>query len=43
MLNDAKNERKEDGISVGKAIGGMFAKAYGIGNSVVKLIINANN
>jgi len=31
MLNDAENERKEDGMSVGKAIGGMFAKAYGLG------------
>jgi len=37
MLNDAENERKEDGISVGKAIGGMFAKAYGIGNSGDKI------
>lgn len=34
MLNDAENERKESGgVSVGKAIGGMFAKAYGIGNT----------
>ena len=33
MLNNAENERKEDGgMSVGKAIGGMFAKAYGFGN-----------
>lgn len=31
MLNDVENERKEDGMSVGKAIGGMFAKAYGLG------------
>lgn len=31
MLNEAENERKEDGMSVGKAIGGMFAKAYGLG------------
>ena len=31
MLNDAENERKDDGMSVGKAIGGMFAKVYGVG------------
>lgn len=31
MLADAENERKEEGMSVGKVIGGMFAKAYGVG------------
>lgn len=31
MLNDAENERKDDGISVGKAIGGVLGKMYGIG------------
>jgi hypothetical protein len=37
MLNEAENERKDSGLSVGKAIGGMFAKAYGIGNSGDKI------
>ena len=31
MLNDAENERKDEGMSVGKALGGMFANAYGLG------------
>ncbi len=31
MLNEAENERTEDGMSVGKAIGSLFAKAYGLG------------
>lgn len=31
MLNDAENERKDEGMSVSKAIGGMFANAYGLG------------
>lgn len=31
MLNDAENERKDEGMSVGKALGGMFANAYGVG------------
>lgn len=32
MLDDVESGRKDDeGISVGKAIGGMFAKAYGFG------------
>jgi hypothetical protein len=32
MLNDAENERQENkGISVGKAIGGVLGKMYGIG------------
>lgn len=37
MLNEVENERKDSGLSVGKAIGGMFAKAYGIGNSGDKI------
>ena len=31
MLNDSENERKDEGMSVGKALGGMFANAYGLG------------
>jgi len=31
MLNDAENERKDEGLSVGKAIGGVLGKMYGIG------------
>jgi hypothetical protein len=45
MLNDAENERKDEGMSVGKAIGGIFANAYGLGggdkvNSKKKTIIS---
>lgn len=31
MLNACENERKDEGMSVGSALGGMFAKAYGLG------------
>lgn len=31
MLNNAENEREDEEMSVGKAIGGMFANAYGVG------------
>ena len=32
MLNEVESDRKDDeGISIGKALGGMFAKAYGLG------------
>jgi hypothetical protein len=31
MLNACENERKEGGMSIGGAVGGMFAKAYGLG------------
>lgn len=31
MLNACENERKDDGMSVGKALGSMFANAYGVG------------
>jgi len=35
MLNDAENERKEDEMSAGKVIGGLFAQAYGLGGDKV--------
>jgi len=31
MLNACENERKNEGISIGSALGGMFAKTYGLG------------
>ena len=31
MLNACENERKDEGMSIGSAVGGMFAKAYGLG------------
>jgi hypothetical protein len=31
MLNACENERKDEGMSVGKALGSMFANAYGVG------------
>ncbi|HAF29666.1 MAG TPA: hypothetical protein DCG75_11530 [Bacteroidales bacterium] len=31
LLNEAENERKDDGVSVGKVIGGVLGKMYGIG------------
>ena len=35
MLNDAENERKNEGISVSKVIGGIFANAYGLSNDKI--------
>ena len=31
MINACENERKEEGMSIGGAVGGLFAKAYGLG------------
>ena len=31
MLNACENERNDEGMSVGKALGSMFANAYGVG------------
>jgi hypothetical protein len=31
MLNACENDRKEGGMSIGGAVGGIFAKAYGLG------------
>ena len=31
MLNACENERKDEDMSIGSALGGMFAKAYGLG------------
>ena len=35
MLNACENERKDEGMSIGSAVGGMFAKAYGLGGGEV--------
>jgi DnaJ-domain-containing protein 1 len=34
MLNDAENERKDEGMSVDKALGKMFSEAFGVGDKV---------
>lgn len=34
MLNAAENERKDEGMSIGKALGGMFAEAFGGGDKI---------
>lgn len=37
MLNDAENERQAGDTSVSKAIGGLFAKSFGLGNDADRI------